>query len=357
VPVSALPAELCDDHVIVRDPREASQVHNRGWFGTPQPGGPLRLELVEALFLVENGRLEVVAGGAPVGFEQLLRRAVSLQPGFETRYPVYADLRQRGFTVKPFLPPPPDFSVYERGALPSRSRSKYHVLAVSERACFDLEELRKTAERAGSVGKGLMLALVDEEGDLTYYELEALVPSGAVEGKAPSVHGRGVALEERVLVFDGELADELRRGHYGRPAGKALQLSLLEAVYLEEEGVLELQAARTGQPVSHAALLRKARQSQDDFDLRLRAYRDLRRRGLVVRTGFKYGTHFRLYDTDPESSHARYLLHAVPKGYTSTWPEISRAVRLAHGVRKEMLLARVATKDDISYLKLGRSRP
>ena len=352
-----MPGELCDDHVMIRDQREASQVYNRGWFGVPQPGGPLRLELVEALFLAENGRLDVVDGSGEVPFEALLRRAVALQAGFETRYPVYADLRQRGFTVKPFMPPPPDFAVYERGALPSKSRSKHHVVALSERASFDLEALRETAARAGSVGKGLMLALVDEEGDLTYYELEALAPEGALPGKAPSRPGRGVVLEERVLVFDRELADELKRGHYGRPAGKALQLSMLEAVFLEEEGLLELSSAKTGQPVSRTALLRKARQSQPDFDLRLRAYRDLRRRGLVVRTGFKYGTHFRLYDSDPEGSHARYLLHAVPKGYTSTWPEISRAVRLAHGVRKEMLLARVAPKDEIEYLKLGRSRP
>lgn len=352
-----MPAELCEDHVLIADTKEASQVHNRGWFGTPQPGGSLRLELVEALFLVESGRLEVLSGGKEVGFEPLMKRALALQAGFEIRYLVYADLKQRGFTVKPFLPQPPDFSVYERGAIPSRARSKYHVMALSERASFDLEELRRTAERAGSVGKGLMLALVDEEGDLTYYELDFLEPKGVMQGGLPQSKGRAVVLEERVLVFDKELAEALRRSHYGRPAGKALQLSLLEAVFLEESGILELQAARTGQPVSRAGLLKKAHSSQPDFDLRLRAYRDLRRRGLVVRTGFKYGTHFRLYDTDPDNSHARFLLHAVPKGYISTWPEVSRAVRLAHGVRKEMLLARVASKDDIVYLKLGRSRP
>ena len=352
-----MPAELCEDHVVIADSKEASQFHNRGWFGTPQPGGSLRLELVEALFLVESGRLEVLSDNGAVGFEGLMKRAISLQAGFEIRYLVYADLKQRGFTVKPFLPPPPDFAVYERGAVPSRARSKYHVMALSERSSFDLEELRRTAVRASSVGKGLMLALVDEEGDLTYYEMDVLEPRGAMTGGLPESNGRGVVLEERVLVFEKELSDALRRAHYGRPAGKALQLSLLEAVFLEESGILELQAAKTGQPVSRSALLRKAHSSQPDFDLRLRAYRDLRRRGLVVRTGFKYGTHFRLYDTDPENSHARFLLHAVPKGYTSTWPEVSRAVRLAHGVRKEMLLARVASKDDIIYMKFGRSRP
>ncbi|MBM4249399.1 MAG: tRNA-intron lyase [Euryarchaeota archaeon] len=352
-----MPGELRDDHVFIQDQREASQVHNRGWFGTPQTGGALRLEPVEALHLLETGRLEVLCGGAAVPFEQLLKRAVSDDPGFEIRYLVYSDLRRRGFTVKPFLPPPPDFAVYDRGALPSRASSKHHVLAISERTLFDLEELRRIAGRAASVGKGLMLALVDEEGDLTYYELSVLEPCGGPGPGALRSRGPGVVLEERVLVFDQSLAAALRAAHYGRPAGKAQQLSLLEAVHLEEEGSLELEAARTGQPVARAALLRKARRSQPDFDLRLRAYRDLRRRGLVVRTGFKYGTHFRLYDADPESAHARFLLHAVPRGYTSTWPEISRAVRLAHGVRKEMLLARVGQKDDITYLKLGRSRP
>jgi tRNA-intron endonuclease len=342
---------------MISDIREASQVHNKGWFGTPQPGGALRLELVEALYLVEGGRLEVFSDGKAFPFEPLMKRAISLQPGFEIRYLVYSDLKQRGFTVKPFLPPPPDFAVYERGALPSRSRSRHHVLALSERARFDLERLRETAARAESVGKGLLLAVVDEEGDLTYYELATLAPSGAMEGGLPGGRGPGVVLEERVLVFESGLAEDLRRGHYGRPAGKALQLSLLEAVFLEEAGRLELHGARTGQPVSRTTLLKKARASQPDFDLRLRVYRDLRRRGLVARTGFKYGTHFRLYDTDPESSHARYLLHAVPKGYTSTWPEVSRAVRLAHGVRKEMLMARVGPRDEITYLKLGRSKP
>jgi tRNA-intron endonuclease len=341
----------------VSDPKEANQVYNKGWFGVPQPGGSLRLELVEALYLVEVNRLEVLAEGRPASLEFLMRHATSLQPGFDIRFLVYSDLRQRGLTVRPFPDPPPDFAIYDRGAVPARSRSSHHVLALSERAEFDVEELGAFAARAGSLGKRVVLALVDEEGDLTYYDVSVADPSGRMEGGPPGTKGRALVFDERVLVFDEALARELQRAHYGRPSGKALQLSLIEAAHLVEEGALETVGARTGRPVSRAALLRAARAAQPDFDLRLRAYRDLRRRGLVVRTGFKYGTHFRLYDADPERSHARYLLHAVPKGYSSGWPEVSRAVRLAHGVRKEMLLARVGPKDDIVYLKLGRTRP
>ncbi len=348
--------ELRDGHVILAESGEASQLHNKGWFGVPQPGGSLRLELVEAVFLAENGRLAVREEGAPVGLEQLMRTAAALQPGFETRYLVYSDLRQRGLTVQPFLPGPPDFVVYERGAVPSRSRSRHHVLAMSERGNFDVEQLAGFVRRAEELGKLVMLALVDEEGDLTYYDVSMADPSGRMGAVAPA-KGRALIFEQRAMVFDQELAQGLRKAHYGRPAGKALQLSLIEAVHLEEEGSLEAVSARTGRPVSHASMVRSGRSSQPDFELRLRAYRDLRRRGLVVRTGFKYGTHFRLYDTDPDNSHARYLLHAVPRGFSGGWPDISRAVRLAHGVRKEMLLARVGTGSDIVYMKLGRTRP
>jgi tRNA-intron endonuclease len=365
-------AELHGDHVLVPNAREASQIYNRGWFGTPQSGGAIKLELVEALHLLENGRLRVTEDGKPVDLAGLLRHAIDVQDGFEIRYMVYSDLKERGYTVRPFTTnsksagrlgvedraaadSEPDFAAYERGALPSRSQTRFYILARSERAQFELDGLRRFTERAESFNKKVLMAIVDEEGDLTYYELSSVQPCGQLaHGSGPEC-ASAVVLEERVLVFDNDMARKLQAAHYGRPAGKALQLSLLEAAYLEEKGALELTNARTGKPVTRAALLKKARR-QLDFDIRLRVYRDLREKGLVVRTGFKYGTHFRMYDADPASSHAKYLLHAVPEKFTSTWPEMSRAVRLAHGVRKELLLARVG-KGDVIYIKLGRMRP
>jgi len=77
---------------------------------------------------------------------------------------------------------------------------------------------------------------------------------------------------------------------------------------------------------------------------------------MVVKTGFKYGTHFRVYEDDPEKTHARYLVHALPEDYSTTWPEMSRAVRLAHGVKKEILFAWVR-EQGTEYLRLTRVRP
>ena len=87
----------------------------------------------------------------------------------------------------------------------------------------------------------------------------------------------------------------------------------------------------------------------------MKAYSDARSRGLVVKTGFKYGTHFRAYEGSPDDCHARYLMHAVDVSNRTMWPEISRAVRLSGGVKKEFLFSRVG--DDVEYLEFRWFRP
>ncbi|MEM4729736.1 MAG: tRNA-intron lyase [Thermoplasmata archaeon] len=349
--------KLGEEGAVVEDPSFASRVYNKGWFGTPLPGGGLSLELVEAMYLLETGRLELSRDGERVDLEFLFRHAVSREPAFETRYPVYADLRRRGLTVKPFRPSPPDFVCYERGAVPSRSGPRYHVLAISERAPFKLDSINQLVQRASSVGRGLLVALVDEEGDVTYYEACLHQPSGELGECSCPERGKALVLDERVLVFDRQLADALKENHFGRPAGRAHQLSLIEAAHLLEKGLIELFRADGGKKVGKAELRRMARRRQKDFELRFRVYTTLRKQGLLPRTGFKYGTHFRVYERDPDGTHARYLIHCFPAGYVGTWPEISRAVRVAHGVKKEILFARVGSGSELDYVLLKRVRP
>jgi tRNA-intron endonuclease len=95
---------------------------------------------------------------------------------------------------------------------------------------------------------------------------------------------------------------------------------------------------------------------QPDIKLRLIVFKDLKKRGLIVKTGFKFGAHFRAYEKKPDETHAEYLVHVVEKNFKSIWAEISRAVRLAHTVNKEIVFARV-DKNKIDYIKFGRLRP
>ncbi len=344
-----MPGELFEGRVSVDDPAEASTLYNRGYFGTPRSGGGLDLNLLEAVYLSEADRLEVRKGGKRVALRELFRAAGRAVAGFEIRYLVYRDLRQRGYVVElrdGFV----DFQVLPRGGAPKKTPSKYWVRALSERAVFD------RAEEAAAVRKSLLLALVDEESDLTYYAVREALPRG--HRPPSSVGGKAVVdyLGDRAVVLDEVQAKGLHdAGYFGKLIGRRLQLSLLETAYLLKAGLVQVRNAETDRPIRLSRLVKEAKAIQPDFELRLRAYEDLTSRGVISKTGFKYGSHFRAYEGDPEVHHAKYLVHVVPRGHRGAWPEISRAVRLAHGVKKQILFGEVG--DEVRYVKLERIRP
>ena len=348
--------QLDQGKILVVDEAEASQIHNKGFYGVPQSGGSLKLDLIEAIYLVESERLEVFSEGDKMSASDLLRLAHKTWEGFEVLYLVYRELRQRGYVVK-LGQHPLDFRVFPRGGSPNKTPSKWWVAAISERSTFDLGKLMDDLDRTTEVRKKMLLAIVDEESDVTYYEVRRVHPKGKLGAVDLAAKANGIMMADRVIVPDKDEAAALHGGHFfGKQIGSTLQLSLIEAVFLVELGGLRLRDAKTNREVSSSALKKRARSIQPDFDLRFDAFKDMKTKGLVVKTGFKYGSHFRAYEGDPGKQHARYLVHAVPKGYTAMWPEVSRAVRLAHGVKKEILLGRVAEKE-VEYVSLSRYRP
>jgi tRNA-intron endonuclease len=348
--------QLIDDFVIIEDEKEASQIYNKGYYGTPQSGGSLKLSLIEAIYLFEAKRTEIIRKNRRMSSVQLFRLANKLTPDFEIKYIVYRDLRMRGYVVKPDVQPA-HFRVFPRGGSPSKSASKFWVYTASERGMFDLEGMVSQIRRVLKARKKLLIGIVDEEGDLTYYQARLVRPKGRIKSKGYDIEADALFFGDRVLVLDSGKAEILHETEFfGKFIGEGLQLSLLETTYLLEVGALIVRDAKTGRKIDLTQFKKKVMRAQPDFDTRLQVYKDLKAKGLIVKTGFKYGTHFRVYKGDPEKEHALYLVHAVSSTYHSTWPEISRAVRLAHGVKKELLLGRVMEKR-AEYVRLKRVRP
>ena len=105
------------------------------------------------------------------------------------------------------------------------------------------------------------------------------------------------------------------------------------------------------------ALLEKARLVQPDIDLRFPVFRSLREKGVRVKTGFKYGTHFRAYSSDPNRTHADFLVHVYPDDARVDWQEISRGIRVAHGVNKRILFSSPAMVEKNEFMELTWVRP
>ncbi|MEM3851658.1 MAG: tRNA-intron lyase [Methanomassiliicoccales archaeon] len=342
---------------LIKDEAEASRIHNKGWYGQPQGGGSLKLNLLEMLYLFETERLEVQdKKGNALDFGDLVMQAARQIDDFELMYIVYSDLRRRGLVASLAELEDVDFYLYERGKSPKSSAPAYYVVALSERTIFDLDELFSLSSAAEGTGKEIIIAVVDEEGDITHYRIRGVDPRASASGKEVGVYS-GIALADRALIPDQAAAEELRKAaFYGNPLGTGLQISMLEAAFLMSRKRLKLINARTGRNAALNSLIEASCRRDPDFLHKLTVYSDLRERGFIVKTGFKYGSHFRAYDGDPDKEHARYLVHAVGRGFTATWPEISRAVRLAHGVRKELLFGRVG-RNGVDYLQIKRHIP
>jgi tRNA-intron endonuclease len=350
---------LHDDATVrFEDAAEASNIYGKGFFGTPESGGGLSLDRYEAVYLAEMARAEIAGSrGHPVAWPEVFRRAVRVDPGFAVRYLVYRDLRQRGYVVRA-SGPPVAFAVLPRGGVLHKTPSRFWIEAISEREPFDLTRLFELAERAQSAKKVLLLAVVDEESDLTYYRVRRPSPTGALPAPPLPTPVEGWLSGDRVTVHDPLVAETLGKAlAYGSRLGDRLELSLLESAYLAGTGQLTLRDSNSGRSVPLERLVLRARRLDPGFSERLAAYRDLRSRQLVVKTGFKYGAHFRAYPRNPEHAHARYLVHAVPDSHRARWPTVAGSVRVAQGVRKEFLMAGVGAEDRVRYLSLERIRP
>ena len=343
--------ELKDDIVVILDQKEGSQIYNKGNYGYPISKGGLNLDLLEATYLLESKRLEVLCDGRSISFEELFKHASGIHEDFDIRYMVFRDIRSRGFVVKnetgDF-----DFSVFPRGKTMSNSRPEYMVKAVSERTAFDLRTFCDDVQKTGTKEKKLLYAVVDEEGDLTYYVISIKEPVGKIIITGAEACP-GSLIRDRVFIFNEEHARSVyENGFFGKADDGILQLSLIEAHYLMRKGLLTVTSG--GRNIGISEMVDFGNRMQNEFTARSKTFDDLRDKGLLVKTGFKYGTHFRVYEGSPDKCHARYLVHSVDGDRRMTWPEISRTVRLAHGVKKEILFCDSGT---IKYTEFKRFRP
>jgi tRNA-intron endonuclease len=342
---------LLDNRVLLGQ-EAVADLYEQGYFGRPRELG-LELSLVEAAYLLDRSRIKVSLNGADLDFQAFFQMASSLEIGFEFRYVVYKDLRERGYYVQPGRP---DFRVYPRGGHPGKSPAEFYVLVISERMPLPLQELIEPVRLAGQMRKKLMLAIVDEESDITFYEAKEKAMAGRMDEQEPG--GMATLLEDRVVLWDPLASKRLHEhGFYGKPVGERLQLSLVESAYLLEKKRIQL-VNRASEALDLQHFLARARQIESDFDLKYSVYRDLRERGMVVKTGFKFGTHFRVYkqvQSMEKVPHSEYLVHTMPADHIFLPPVLSRAVRLAHSVRKQMVFA--YPDKEVRYLEIRRLKP
>lgn len=149
---------------------EAFSLYERSRFGEKQ-NNKIIYSPVEALFLVQESKMQVYSSKKILNFEVLLKKLKKQDKKIEIKHAVFADLRKKGYIVKSALKFGGEFRVYEKGTKPSEEHARWILFTTKENTPLDLHEFAAKARVAHSTKKHLLVAIVDEELDVSYYEV------------------------------------------------------------------------------------------------------------------------------------------------------------------------------------------
>ena len=155
--------------------QDAFTLYRKSHFGEPI-GEKIQYSFSETLFLSEKNKLEVFDKKKRLPFKELMKKAYSSDKRIHIKYPVFKNLREKGYVVKTALKFGADFRVYDRGSKPGDKHAKWIVFADHESGKVTWHEFSAKNRVAHSTKKNLLLAIVDEEGDVSYYECRWLRP-------------------------------------------------------------------------------------------------------------------------------------------------------------------------------------
>ncbi|RCH73464.1 MAG: hypothetical protein DBX05_05075 [Candidatus Poseidoniales archaeon] len=160
--------------------------------------------------------------------------------------------------------------------------------------------------------------VIDDEGSIVTYELSICEPEGTLSFNTDAL-GEYIRAEKesRLDIHEWEMK------HVGIPTRWGHRLNPAESSLLDSNT----------QSITRSVHL------------------DLLSRGLALRSGFKYGTHWRGYSGPVGEDHAPYLID-TPENAPNTWAKACLSARLAAGVNKNLLIA--IEGDPIRYLQIDR---
>lgn len=159
-------AELIENRIIVWDIEDSKTLFGNGYYGKPigipkpkieEIDAPLVLDLIEGLYLLENGTVTVTQSRKRITPEMMTDICRQEYRDFDKKYVVYRDFRDKGYIVTPGIKFGCDFAVYERG--PGIDHAPYLVQVYRRSEPVTSTGIVLTGRLAAAVRKQFILAI------------------------------------------------------------------------------------------------------------------------------------------------------------------------------------------------------
>ena len=161
-----LKAALSGDK-IYSNKKEAFSLHEQSRFGESKEGKIL-YSIPECLYLVEKGKMQILAGKIKISFDKLMEKFMKEDSKIGIKYAVFKDMRNRGYVVKTALKFGAEFRVYDKGKKPGQEHALWILYPVKENETLTWHDFSAKNRVAHSTKKNLLIGIVDEESDVTY---------------------------------------------------------------------------------------------------------------------------------------------------------------------------------------------
>ena len=315
-------------------------LYEQSGFGRPLKEG-VRLSPVEALYLVYRGRIEIPS----FEFDSLMVY-FSSNPHVTRSFMVYRDLRERGYVVQTG---PHDFRVFRRE---EKNQEKENPCiwfgSYSERDLIDFAVVRHEVQATSNMRKLHVLAVVDDEFELTYYEVKIQKLTSLDASTTPG-SSSGI-LTGRSVFIRAPPESGYDQAFYGkRFDDERIILSNIESLALMEGGLVTVD--QNGRSIPESEYRSLLHESDSEMEQKLLVYKHLRSLNYIPKTGYKFGHHFRVYLG--RKVHSDMLVQAIAPQVTLPMNSISRSVRMAHSVKKKMLFGCIHA-EGIAYVEFAR---
>jgi len=159
---------------MVQSSEEAESLSQRGYGEWDEGEKRLILKPYEALYFAVDEKIRIVnQDGGELDYPFLVGEFRKKDPEVWTRYLIFRDLRDRGYTVQEGFGFGIDFRVYDRGEY-EKEIAKYMVFGIKEGVPISIDMIRKLMRRVQGLKRKLILAVVDRRGEIVYYSISQL---------------------------------------------------------------------------------------------------------------------------------------------------------------------------------------
>src|SRR3989338_2817501 len=175
--VKIIRADFASDKVLTEISNETRELYDQSRYGSMLDNGKVQLSMIEALYLMEKGKIDIYkTKNKKFTQEEFSRKVRRQEPNFWAKFCVFKDIRNRGYIIKTALKFGADFRVYDRGVKPGEDHARWVVYPVSEGNTLTWHEFAAKNRVAHSTKKRLLIGVVDEEGDVSYWEVRWMRP-------------------------------------------------------------------------------------------------------------------------------------------------------------------------------------